>query len=93
MSSSDTHARAIETRTYRLGKRAEKQDHTRRQSLREDAVDLHSSLGPARTTVSQIADRGWRPATYLLRAFSPQRGTLSWLARGSRWSTIRCPTP
>ena len=46
----------MKTRAYRLGRRAEKQDETRRRIV-EAAVDLHSSLGPARTTVSQIADR------------------------------------
>jgi AcrR family transcriptional regulator len=39
-----------------LGKRAEKQEETRRRIV-EAAVDLHCSVGPARTTVSQIADR------------------------------------
>jgi AcrR family transcriptional regulator len=46
----------MKPRTYRLGKRAEMQDETRRRIVRA-AVDLHSSLGPARTTVSQIASR------------------------------------
>ena len=56
MSSFNTHGRAMKTRNYRLGKRAEGQDETRRRIV-EAAVDLHSSLGPAQTTVSQIADR------------------------------------
>lgn len=46
----------MKTRTYRLGKRAEQQAHTR-QRIVEAALELHSSLGPARTTVSQIAER------------------------------------
>jgi AcrR family transcriptional regulator len=44
------------TRTYTLGKRAEQQAHTRRRIV-EAAVDLHSSIGPARTTVSMVAER------------------------------------
>jgi len=39
-----------------LGKRAEKQEDTRRRIV-EAAVDLHCTIGPARTTVSQIAER------------------------------------
>ena len=56
MSSLTTQHRAAKTRDYRLGKRAEKQAETRSRIV-EAAVDLHSTLGPARTTVSQIAER------------------------------------
>ena len=56
MSTSNAHPRAPKKRSYRLGRRAEKQEETRRRIV-EAAVDLHSSLGPARTTVSQIAER------------------------------------
>ena len=44
------------TRTYTLKKRAEQQAETR-QRIVEAAVELHSSLGPAATTLSMIADR------------------------------------
>jgi len=44
------------TRTYTLKRRAEQQADTRRRIV-EAAVDLHSSVGPARTTVSMIAER------------------------------------
>jgi AcrR family transcriptional regulator len=44
------------TRTYTLRRRAEQQEQTR-QRIVEAAVELHSSVGPARTTVSMIADR------------------------------------
>lgn len=56
MSSLTTQQRASKTRDYRLGKRAEKQEETRNRII-EAAVELHSTLGPARTTVSQIAER------------------------------------
>ena len=56
MSNFTTRTHATKTRSYRLGKRAEKQEDTRRRIV-EAAVDLHCSIGPARTTVSQIADR------------------------------------
>ena len=44
------------TRTYTLKRRAEQQAETRRRIV-EAAVDLHSSVGPALTTFSMIADR------------------------------------
>lgn len=44
------------TRTYTLKKRAEQQAETR-QRIVEAAVELHSSIGPARTTFSMVAER------------------------------------
>ena len=55
MSNSDAQARAAK-RPYRLNRRAEKQQETRRRIV-EAAVELHSTLGPARTTVAQVAER------------------------------------
>lgn len=43
-------------RPYTLKRRAEQQEHTR-QRIVEAAVDLHSSLGPGRTTISMVAER------------------------------------
>jgi AcrR family transcriptional regulator len=44
------------TRSYTLKKRAEQQAETR-QRIVEAAVDLHSTLGPARTTLSMVAEK------------------------------------
>jgi AcrR family transcriptional regulator len=44
------------TRTYTLQKRAQNQAETR-QRIVEAAVDLHSSVGPALTTISMVAER------------------------------------
>jgi AcrR family transcriptional regulator len=44
------------TRTYTLRKRAEKQAETR-QRIVDAAVALHTSVGPAHTTITAIADR------------------------------------
>ena len=44
------------TRTYTLKRRAEQQAETR-QRITEAAVDLHSSIGPALTTISMVAER------------------------------------
>jgi AcrR family transcriptional regulator len=45
-----------ETRRYQLGKRADAMRETRRR-ITEAAVELHGSVGPARTTISAIAER------------------------------------
>jgi AcrR family transcriptional regulator len=55
MSNSNAHA-SVAKRPYKLGKRADQQAQTRRRIV-EAAVDLHSSVGPAQTTVAQIAER------------------------------------
>jgi AcrR family transcriptional regulator len=44
------------TRTYTMKRRAESQAATR-QRIVEAAVELHSTVGPARTTVSMVADK------------------------------------
>lgn len=44
------------TRSYTLKKRAEQQAETR-QRIVEAAVELHSSIGPAATTISLLAER------------------------------------
>src|SRR6185369_10975404 len=56
MSTSNARVRAPKSRSYRLGKRADKQQETRRRIV-EAAVDLHGTLGPARTSFAQIAER------------------------------------
>jgi len=50
-----THSEANKRR-YRLGRRAQTQEATRL-GIVEAAVELHCTVGPARTTVSQIAER------------------------------------
>ena len=57
MSSFNAQNRAVKSaRGYKLGKRADKQAETRARIV-EATLALHSNLGPARTTVSQIAER------------------------------------
>ena len=43
-------------RKYQLRKRAERRDETRRRIV-EATVDLHATLGPARTSIAAIAER------------------------------------
>jgi AcrR family transcriptional regulator len=60
------------TRKYELKKRAERQVETRRRIV-EAAVDLHATIGPARTSVSAIAERaGVQRHTYY-RHFPDER--------------------
>src|SRR5215831_15991880 len=44
------------TRTYTLKRRAEHRAQTRRRIVKA-AIDLHSSIGPALTTISMVAER------------------------------------
>ena len=59
-------------RTYQLGKRAQRQGETR-QRIVEAAVALHEQLGPARTSISDLAERAGvaRPTVY--RHFPDER--------------------
>ena len=54
-----------DARTYELKQRAERQQETRRRIV-EAAVELHSTLGPSRTTVKAVAERAGvtRPTVY-----------------------------
>lgn len=47
---------AVKKRPYRMGRRAGAKEETRRR-IAEAAVELHRILGPARTSVAQIAER------------------------------------
>jgi AcrR family transcriptional regulator len=59
-------------RSYQLKKRAQRQEATRRRIV-EAAVDLHGTVGPARTSVSAIAERaGVQRHTYY-RHFPEER--------------------
>src|SRR3954468_21950344 len=62
-------------RKYQLKRRAENVEETRRKIV-EAAVELHGTVGPARTTVSAIAERaGVQRQTYY-RHFSDERELL-----------------
>jgi AcrR family transcriptional regulator len=64
------------TRKYELKRRAENVEETRRRIV-EAAVELHGTVGPARTTVSAIADRaGVQRQTYY-RHFPSERQLLA----------------
>jgi AcrR family transcriptional regulator len=60
------------TRTYTLKRRAEQQAETR-QRIVEAAVELHSTIGPARTTLSMIAEHAGVQRHTLYAHFPEQR--------------------
>jgi len=62
-------------RTYTLKRRAEQQAETR-QRIVEAAVDLHGTVGPARTTFSMVAERAGVQRHTLYAHFPDERSLL-----------------
>ena len=62
-------------RTYTLKKRAEQQAETR-QRIVEAAVDLHTTHGPARTTLSMVAEKAGVQRHTLYAHFPDERALL-----------------
>jgi AcrR family transcriptional regulator len=62
-------------RTYTLKRRAERQADTRRRIV-EAAIELHSSLGPARTPLSLVAERAGVQRHTLYAHFPDERSLL-----------------
>lgn len=87
-------------RQYNLGKRAESQAETRLRIV-EAAVELHGSVGPARTTISMVAERAG-VQRHTLYAHFPDERALMMACSGlsmernpppdpSHWRAIRDP--
>jgi AcrR family transcriptional regulator len=78
-------------RTYELKRRAERQQETRRRIV-EAAVELHTTLGPARATVTAIAERAGvtRPTVY---AHFPDERSLFQACSGHVRETVPPPDP
>ena len=84
-------------RKYQMKERARRQEETRRRIVHA-AVDLHTSLGPARTTISAIAERAGveRHTVYahfpdeetLFRACSTHWRAAHPLPEAGEWATI-----
>jgi AcrR family transcriptional regulator len=79
------------SRTYELKRRAERQQETRRRIV-EAAVELHTTLGPSRATVSAIAERAGvtRPTVY---AHFPDDRSLLEACSGHVRETVPPPDP
>src|SRR5215467_4852757 len=73
------------TRTYQKKKRAEHEAETRRRIV-EATVALHTSVGPARTTISAIADKAGVQRHTVYSHF-PEEDTL-FAACTSHWSSL-----
>ena len=91
------------TRPYRKHRRAELEQQTRERIV-EAAVDLHGSVGPARTTVSGVAQRAGVQRATVYRHFPDDESLFAacsahWRERNARpdlagWATAarpRCP--
>src|SRR3954453_10332472 len=78
-------------RTYELKRRAERQEETR-QRIVDAAVELHSTLGPSRTTVQAIAEKAGvtRPTVY---AHFPDERSLFRACSGHVAETTPPPDP
>jgi AcrR family transcriptional regulator len=63
------------TRTYTLKRRAEQQAETRLRIV-EAAIDLHSTVGPARTTFTMVAERAGVQRHTLYAHFPDERSLL-----------------
>jgi AcrR family transcriptional regulator len=78
-------------RRYQLKQRAESQDRTR-QRIVDAAVALHTSIGPARTTVSAIAERAGVQRHTFYRHFPDDRSL--WMACSGQFAeTNPLPDP
>ena len=59
-------------RSYQLKRRAERQDETR-QRIIEATIELHQTVGPAATTVTDIAQRAGVGRVTVYRHFPDER--------------------
>ena len=69
-------------RKYDLGRRADAKADTRRR-ITEAAVELHATVGPARTTISAIAERAGVQRLTVYRHFPEERELFA--ACGAHW--------
>ena len=67
---------AAPRRPYRKRRRAEQEDETRRR-ITKATVELHGTVGPARTTVSAIAERAGVQRATVYRHFPDERALIS----------------
>ena len=77
-----------EKRTYRMTRRAELEEQTRRR-ITESAVELHEKLGPAHTSISAIADRAGVRRSTVYRHFPDEDALFA--ACSSHWRAQNPP--
>jgi AcrR family transcriptional regulator len=78
-------------RSYQLKRRAERQDQTR-QRIIDAAIELHQTLGPAATTISDIAARAEVGRVTVYRHF-PDEPTLARACSGQYFQRHPVPDP
>jgi AcrR family transcriptional regulator len=91
---------SYEKRPYRMKRRAELQERTRRR-ITESTVDLHGTVGPARTSISAIAERAGVKRSTVYRHFPDEASLFAacsahWRAANpapdpARWAAIDDP--
>ena len=78
-------------RTYQLKRRAERQDRTR-QRIIDAAIELHQTVGPAATSVSDVAELAQVGRVTVYRHF-PDEATLSGACSGQYFERHPLPDP
>jgi AcrR family transcriptional regulator len=78
-------------RSYQLKRRAERQSETR-QRIIEATIELHQTIGPAQTTISEIAERAQVGRVTVYRHF-PDEATLSRACSGQYFERHPFPDP
>lgn len=76
------------TRPYRMKRRAESQEQTRLR-ITESAVELHGTLGPARTSISAVAARAGVRRSTVYRHFPDEVALFD--ACSAHWATANPP--
>ena len=77
-----------QTRTYRMKKRAELEEQTRTR-ITESTVALHQELGPARTSISAVAERAGVRRSTVYRHFPDEEALFA--ACTSHWQAANPP--
>jgi AcrR family transcriptional regulator len=77
-----------QTRPYRMKRRAELEEQTRRR-ITESAVALHQELGPARTSISAVAERAGVRRSTVYRHFPDEEALFG--ACSSHWRAANPP--
>src|SRR5512134_1449821 len=80
--------KAGEKRRYRKRRRAALEEETRRR-ITEAAVELHGTIGPARTTVSAVADRAGVQRATVYRHFPDEESLFA--ACSAHWAMLNPP--
>jgi len=79
---------STETRPYRKKRRAELEEQTRRR-ITESTVALHEELGPARTSISAVAERAGVQRSTVYRHFPDEEALFA--ACSSHWRAANPP--